>query len=235
MRILVTRPEPDAQKTAARLRVLGHEPVIASLLTVVFTAPPDNLPAPAALILTSRNAARAVSRWPQASAWRDRPVFVTGRGTGEAAASAGFTNIKSAEGDASDLARLLMSDSGPRARPILHPAARDRSEAFLECLRGKGFDIQTIEAYRAEVVPELDPAVRDALRAAQIDAVVIYSRRTAEAFRQAVEHAGLSLDLARIRLYALSDRVAEPLVDLGAEIVVAKRPDEESLLSALRD
>jgi uroporphyrinogen-III synthase len=234
MRILVTRPEPDGEKTAAKLRALGHEPVIASLLTVVFAGPPAGLAEPAALVLTSRNAVRALSRWPPAAGWRDRPVFVTGRGTGEAAERAGFANVMSADGDAADLAALVMAEIGPEVRPILWPAARDRSEGFLEGLRAKGYDIRVVEAYRAEIAASLDPAVCRELRSSRIDAVLLYSRRTAEAFHRAVEQAGLASAVAGTRILALSSRVAEPLGELGADIAVAPYPDEDSLLALLQ-
>jgi len=234
MRILVTRPEPDAEKTAAKLRALGHEPVMAPLLTVVFSEPPVDLAVPAALMLTSRNAVRAVSRWPQVAGWRDRPVFVTGQGTGDAARRAGFADVRSADGDAADLAALVMAEIGPELRPILYPAARDRSEGFLEILRANGYDAHVVEAYRAESPASLDIAVCEALRFSRIDAVLLYSRRTAVAFRQAVEGAGLASALGGMRLCALSARVAEPLGGLGIEIVVAAHPDEDSLIALLQ-
>lgn len=233
MRILVTRPEPDAHKTANRLRALGHDPVIAPLLSVVFEDPPADLPDPAALMLTSRNAAWAVSRWPQAAGWHDRPVFVTGRGTAEAATKAGFVDVRSADGDARDLAELLMREIEPTMRPILRPAARNRSETFLQELRCKDYDIRTVEAYRAEMAPAFDREIRSGLHSGRIDAVLIYSRRTAEAFRLVVEEGGLLGELKGLRLYVLSKRVAEPIIGLDVNIVVANKPDEDTLLSLL--
>lgn len=234
MRILVTRPEPDAEKTAAKLRALGHEPVIAPLLTVDFSAPPADPAEPAALMLTSRNAVRAISRWPQAAVWRERPVFVTGQGTGDAARRAGFADVRSADGDAADLAALVMTEIGPELRPILYPAARDRSEGFVDILRAHGYEVHVVEAYRARINASLNPAVCEALRLSRIEAVLLYSRRTAVAFRQAVERAGLTRLPGGMRLYALSARVAEPLGGLGGEIVIAGHPDEDSLLALLQ-
>ncbi len=234
VRILVTRPEPDAARTAERLRALGHEPVIAPLLFIRFNPPPAELPEPAALMLTSRNGVEAVSRWPQAARWRDLPLFVTGRGTGEAAMGAGFTDVRSADGDAADLAAFLMSKVGPETAPILYPAARDRSETFLEGLAANGYDIRAVEAYRAEAAGSFEPAVCEELRFSRIDGVLLYSRRTAEAFRRVAEQARLTGAVAGTRLYALSARVAEPLAGLGADVVVADRPDEDSLLALLR-
>ncbi len=40
-RIWVTRAEPGAEATAARLRALGHAPLVASLLGVRLLPPPD--------------------------------------------------------------------------------------------------------------------------------------------------------------------------------------------------
>jgi uroporphyrinogen-III synthase len=234
MRILLTRPEPDGEKTAAKLRTLGHEPVMASLLRIILHAPPADLAEPEALLLTSRNAVRAVSHWPQATGWRHRPVFVTGHGTGDAARQAGFADVRSADGDAAALAAFVMAGIGPEVRPILYPAARDRSEDFLEILRAKGYDIRVVEAYRAEIAASLDPAVCEELRFSRIDAVLLYSRRTAEAFHRAVERAGLASAIAGTRILALSARVAEPMSDFGAEVIVAPHPDEDSLLALLR-
>lgn len=233
VQILVTRPEPDAEKTAARLRALGHEPLIAPLLSVITAPMPADLPEPAALILTSRNAVRAISSWPQASAWCDRPVFVTGRGTADGARRSGFTDIRSAAGDAADLGTLLTSSIEPEIGPILYPAARDRSEAFLRRLHAAGYDIRVVVAYHAEAVETLEPAICDAFRFSRIGAVLLYSRRTAEAFRHAVERAGLIRAVPATKFCVLSAQVAEPVADLGAEIAVAQKPDEDSLLALL--
>ena len=60
MRLLVTRPEPDGERTAQALRARGHAVVLAPLLRTepVAFALPDQ--AFAAVVLTSANAARAV-------------------------------------------------------------------------------------------------------------------------------------------------------------------------------
>ena len=37
MRVLVTRPDDDAEETAAKLIALGHEPIVAPLLEIKFS------------------------------------------------------------------------------------------------------------------------------------------------------------------------------------------------------
>ena len=81
MRLLVTRPEPDADETAARLTAMGHDVLVQPMLRIVFAPPPEDIPEPAALIATSRNGVRALAAWPAAAHWRETTLFVTGEGT----------------------------------------------------------------------------------------------------------------------------------------------------------
>lgn len=233
MRVLVTRPEPDATETTEKLRALGHDPVVAPLLKIVFAPPPDDLPEPGAIILTSRNGARALSHWPQAARWLDLPVFVTGHATAEAARRIGFRDVRSAGGAAADLADLIKLKIGNAVRSILFPAARDRSDAFLNDLRAAGYVTCTVEAYYAEMETAIDPAVVDAIRTGSIDGILFYSRRTAVAFRTLAEREGFAKDLKGVAFFVLSERVAAPLRDLTATIYLAEHPDEGRLLALL--
>lgn len=229
MRLLVTRPEPDAGETAARLAAMGHEVMLQPMLRVVFSDPPEDLPEPAALIATSRNGVRALAAWPAANAWRGKPLFVTGEGTATNAAEAGFADVRSGGADAAALANRIVRDFGTGDGPILYAAARDRTGALAGGLAAAGYDVRTVEAYRAEPVAELDPGVADALSAKQIDGILFFSRRTAEAFAAAIESAGLTEALAGTPCYALSERIAGPLRALSRSVHVASRPDFDGI------
>jgi uroporphyrinogen-III synthase len=233
MRLLVTRPAPDAGDTATRLRALGHEPVVAPLLRIVFTPPPANIPEPAAIVVTSRNGVRALATWPQAQHWGRKPVFGTGRATVAEAERAGFVDVRSGNGDSGDLANFFMEHVDRALRPILYPAARDRAGALSSGLRANGFDLVTIEAYRAEAASGLDEAIVSALRSHAIDGVLLYSRRTADVFAALLDHYGLWPDVADVPLFALSPRVVEPLLEFSAATFVAKHPNEDSLFALL--
>lgn len=233
MNILITRPEPDAAETAKQLRALGHMPVMAPLLVIVFAPPPKDNPNPAAIILTSRNGVRALSSWPDATRWRDLPVFVTGRATAEAARGAGFTDVRSAAGNAADLAKLVTTELGKNVGPILYPAARDHSRALLEGLSANGYDIRIVEAYAAEMKTRFAPEILTAIRGQSIDGVLIYSNRTASALRLIIEREDIAENLGKMAIFALSERAAEPLRGLSAEIHIAKKPEEDALLALL--
>jgi len=233
MRLLVTRPQPDARETAARLAAMGHEVLLQPMLRVVFPDPPEALPEAAALIATSRNGVRALAAWPVAAAWRAKPLFVTGEGTAGTAAEAGFTDIRPGAADAAALADRILRDLPKGSGPVVYAAARDRTGALAGGLSAAGYDIRTVEAYRAETVTALDANVTEALRAGRIDGVLVFSRRTAEAFVAAVAAAGLADATSAISCYALSERIAGPLRALSSLVKVAERPDFDGILALI--
>jgi uroporphyrinogen-III synthase len=202
-------------------------------LRIVFTPPPQHIDAPAAILVTSRNGVRALATWPQAQHWGSKPVFGTGRATVAEARRAGFVDVRSGDGDSGDLANFFMEHIDRSLRPILYPAARDRAGALSSGLRANGFDIVTIEAYRAEANTALDEAVLSGLRTRAIDGVLLYSRRTADVFAALLDRYALRESLGDLPLYALSPRVAEPLLEFSSATFVAKHPNEDSLFALL--
>jgi uroporphyrinogen-III synthase len=227
MRLLVTRPEPDAARTAGRLRAMGHAVLVQPLLHVTLAPPPDGLPEPGALIVTSQNGLRALVSWPQAAHWHGLPLFVAGPATGRAAAELGFSDVRPGASDAGTVAEVVI-EARP-AGPLVYVAARDRAGALGGGLSAAGHDVRIVEAYRADVVPGFDPAVRAALEEHAIDGVLLYSRRTAAAFRDLAVAAGIRL--AGLTMYAISAQVAAVLPELPARI--AARPDEDALLALI--
>ena len=82
MRLLVTRPEPDALKLRAALEEHGHEATVEPLLSVSFAdADAIDLDGVQALIATSRNALRALKSHPLRGEARKLPLFAVGRAT----------------------------------------------------------------------------------------------------------------------------------------------------------
>ena len=79
MRLLVTRPEPDNERTAAALRARGHEVMLAPLLRIEAVADADlGAPPWAAILLTSANGARAIAGHPRRGELLALPVLAVG-------------------------------------------------------------------------------------------------------------------------------------------------------------
>jgi uroporphyrinogen-III synthase len=110
VRLLVTRPEPECERTAALLRGRGHEVLLMPLLRIEPIRHAELGAGPwAAVLFTSANAVRAVAAHRRFSELAGLPVYTVGRRTQAAAAAAGFRSIMSADGDVNALARLIAS------------------------------------------------------------------------------------------------------------------------------
>lgn len=230
MRVLVVRPQADAERTARRLAALGHEAVIAPVLAIECTdePPPHDFDA---AILTSANAVPALASI--ADGARKRPVFAVGERTGSAARADGFENVRVAEGDAASLSALIRESLSPDAR-LLHVAGRERKGEPEASLAAAGFDVSTWVAYEAVAAERLSPCVEKLLAEMEIDAVLHYSRRSAGLMIDLADAAGVLAPFLAVAHVCLSHDVAAPLRNAGAErLSVADRPDEESLLAAL--
>src|SRR5690606_20999601 len=87
MRILVTRPQDAAHRTAGRLEALGHGVLVDSLL-VLHYSPPEHLAGEEridAVVITSANGARAVDGHPGVPRLAALPLWTVGSRTTEAA------------------------------------------------------------------------------------------------------------------------------------------------------
>ncbi len=231
MRILLTRTEADAQRTAAALRARGHAAIVAPLLHIEILSDADVGAGPwAGILVTSANAVRAIAVHPRHDELRGVAVFTVGERTAQAMRTAGFTDVMSADGDVKDLAALVAARLKPVA-PLLYLAGEERSGDLAGELRGQDFAVQTVLVYRASVADKLPRAAVDAL-AAGIDGVLHFSRRSAEAYVNAAQGSGLfTAALTGPVHYCLSARVAEPLNAAGAaNIRIAARPEEAALL-----
>ena len=116
---------------------------------------------------------------------------------------------------------------------LLYLAGEERSGDLAGDLRVRGFAVETTMIYRAIAATGLPPAVEEAL-ANGIDAVLHFSRRSAEVYVDAARAAGMVTSALKPIHFCLSARVAEPLAEAGAaDIRVAERPNEALLLALI--
>jgi uroporphyrinogen-III synthase len=230
VRFLVTRPEPDAQRTAAALLARGHEAIVASLLQIEVSIDADLGAGPwSAVLITSANAIHAVVGHARIAELQAVPAFAVGRRSAEAARAAGFADVISADGDVADLARLVRTRVAASAR-VLYLAGEERSGDLAAELAG--FEVRTIAIYRAVGAVAFPRAAHEALAAREIGGVLHYSRRSAEIYVNAARAAGLLAEALAPSHYCIAAQVAEPLAAAGAtDIRIAPRPEEQSLLA----
>ena len=234
MRLLLTRPEPDVERTALILRTRGHVVLTAPLLQIEPIDVRLGERPGAVLLMTSASAARIIAVHPDLPGLRDRPVFVVGAHTAHMARTAGFTDITSANGDAGDLVRLVTQRFAGTGARLLYLRGRETAGDLAGCLTRDGLKVESIAIYEANAVQQFPAPAEAALRAGSIDGVLHFSRRTTQTYLACADALGGREWALRPAHYCLSAQVAAPLVDAGAAVIRrAARPDEAALLSLL--
>ena len=221
MKILVTRPEPGASATAARLVAMGHMPVLAPCLAINVLAPrlPEH---PAVLVITSGQAVPALPE-----NLRGLPVFCVGDATAGKLRAVGFGRVESAAGDADDLFRLITA----RRLPGLHVMAVGERQGLglFRQLREAGISVVRRKVYAARPLRTFPEGVAEALAEGEIGAALFYSAETAQAFIR-LKPGGTD----SIEAFALSPKVATALHGLPwSAIRVALAPTEADLMALL--
>jgi uroporphyrinogen-III synthase len=233
VQLLVTRPEPDAERTAAALRRHGHQVDSAALLRIESIAGELGSGPWSALVVTSANALRAMESHPRRAELNGLRVFAVGRRTAAAARAAGFRDVTAAGGDVRALAQHIREECKGRD-PLLYLAGQDRSGDLAGDLAADGPTVRTAVVYRAIEMERFPPAIEAALAAARLDGVLHFSRRSAQAYIDCARAAGLIERALAPSHYCVSQQVAEPLVAAGARSVrIATRPEESALLALI--
>jgi uroporphyrinogen-III synthase len=224
MRILVTRPLEDGMKIAARLAERGHQSLLAPLLEPRFPDGPEpDFEDVQAILATSANGVRALIR---RTARRDIPVFAVGPQTTHDARKAGFTDVRSADGDAKALAEATMRWAAPQG-VLLHVCAEDAPGTLSENLNSRGFKVRRCALYAIEPATALPPEAKIALRDGALDAVMFFSPRTARLFGALAE--GLPTD--KLTALCISPATAQALGSLPfARLAIAERPNQDAML-----
>jgi uroporphyrinogen-III synthase len=234
VRLLVTRPQPEAERTGAILRARGHAVVVAPLLRIEPVAGADIGAGPwAAILVTSVNAASAIASHERVAALRAVPVFAVGERSAEAMRKVGFAAVTSTDGALPDLVRLVTERVSPGAS-LLYLAGAERSGDLAGDLLANGFVAHTVVIYRAVTATAFPASAADAV-ASGIGGVLHYSRRSAEAYVNAARASGqLAAAVTEPVHFCLSAQVAEPLRQAGVvDIRIAPQPTESALVALI--
>jgi len=214
VKLLILRPAPGAEESAARARALGLDPIVAPLFEIrpIAWTPP----APAAfeaVMLTSANAARHGGDG--MTPFLSLPCWTVGEATAEAAAARGFTDIRVGP---SDGAALIEAMKAAGVRSAFHPCGLDHLPLEDAALR-----INRRVVYEARAAATLSPAMNAALDANAL--VLLHSPRAARTFA-----ALASARRATTVLAAISAATAEAAGPGWRSLAIAPEPRDAALL-----
>lgn len=225
--VWITRAEPGASATAARVADMGFRPLVLPLIeTVDLQVDPEDLAADGPLAFTSANGVRAFARL---SPRRSGPVYVVGAATAAAARAAGFCDVIEGAGDVEALADRILADrilADAPAGEILHASAREPAGDLTGRLVAAGRPARRVALYAAR---DTQPAGTDLQAALASPFVLVHSPRAGR--RLAGLLAGASV---RPIVLGLSRACLVPLEGLDlAGLAAPDSPLETDLLNLL--
>ena len=227
--VWVTRAQPGADETAAKLGELGVEALVEPVIeTRALKVSPMSEEAFDAIAFTSGTAVRLGS---DRLGERTLPVFAVGDATAGLARRLGWRDVRSADGNVEDLARLIANDAS--VRTILHPGAKVAAGDLSGTLENQGRRVISWPLY--ETVERAWPSadLLDRLMTGGIDGVMVHSPSAASSLANWLSPKG---GLANAVLFALSGPCARPLEGMSfREIYISPFPREAALLKVVSD
>ena len=232
MRVLITRPGEDGTALAEILRARGIESVIEPLLSIKYLDGPElKLENIQALLLTSANGVRALARRTDR---RDIPVYAVGDATAMTARKAGFIQVHSAAGDVKTLVDLVKEILKPKDGPLLHIAGSSVAGDLIGLIDASGFKCTRSVLYEAIGERSLRSSTITGIKDSQIDAVTLYSPRSAERFVELTRKARLVRSCHKINVICLSQSVAEKVSEIKWQsVLIADEPNQDAVLKLI--
>lgn len=212
--LLILRPRPGADETAARARAMGLTPVVAPLFAVrpiAWTPPPAS--GFDALMLTSANAPRHAGAG--LAAFRNLPCYAVGEASAAAGREAGLREPRLGPGDGRALLATMAADGIGAA---LHLCGRDRI-----ALHHPDVAVTAVPVYAADPVSCLPAAAAAALAEGAL--ALLHSPRAAALLRTLAGDRRGAVGIA-----AISPETAAAAGDGWRNVAVAARPRDQALL-----
>ena len=229
-RVLVTRPEPGAARTAERLRAAGYEPVVVPLSKIVPLRQSRPTVEFDAVAVSSANALRHA--YPALIGLLLRkPLFAVGDETAIVAREAGFADVRSSSGSVTDLARAIASRVGPSS-PVAYLCGRIRRDVLETELDLQGVRVVPIETYGTH---GRNPTRRElaALDSGPVAAALVYSAGAARSLVGLVKSRSGTI-FCDTTFIAISERVAERLAPVASgRLIAATSPNEDAMFDLL--
>lgn len=234
MRVVVTRPLPQAEQTAAKLRAMGHEPVLLPLTEIVPLHPAASEDALASCEIVAATSGNAFVHLPEpyVLAIRDKPTFTVGDATAHAALVCGFSDVESAGKDADALADMILSDVGD-ARSIAYLCGRVRKPDFETRMQETGRTVIVAETYDTQDVAWPASFIAGIFGTKQATAVLLHSAKAAERLIALLAPLHADGKTSHIEFLCLSSRIAKAMADAGYDRIRAATNPGESALAAL--
>lgn len=226
--VLVTRPEPENAALCAALTGEGFAAIACPLQAVrPIEAALPSLARYRGVLFSSVNGVRAFAARTQD---RTLPAWCVGEVTAAAARSAGFGEVRAADGDGASLVQLIARAGGG---PLLHVSGAATAVDFAAMLQPAGVQVDRIALYDAAALPRLPANAASALAQGSADAVLLYSPRAAALFSTHAAHDTMRHGAQRLTAVCLSSAVASAVTFDPARLFVSAARSDAAMRDAL--
>ncbi|MEO4043699.1 uroporphyrinogen-III synthase [Hoeflea sp. CAU 1731] len=243
VRVLITRPEPGAARTADRLRSIGHEPVMLPLTSTVGRWDDIRCLDAQEVGAFAATSGAAIRNWREVGIAPDKlqtPFYAVGTATGKAALQAGFSAVHAGSTDAAALASTIVADyrSGrlpvTQLQPLVYLAGATRKNTFEAGLAAASVPFQTVEIYEIVKVSHSTDYLRRVFVDNPVDAVLFYSGVAASCFFDVTMGEKIDKALNNICYLCIGSSILAAIPEeFTAQSAVADQPDEPSLFELL--
>lgn len=216
---------------------LGFEPLVLPLSrTEALAIDPSAVSGDAgAVAVTSANALRHASA-ELIGILSHLACHAVGSRTAEAARTAGFTHVEEGPGDATGLAAQLIA--GGFSGRLVYLCGRVRFSGFEERLAASDVRVEALETYDTVAIDYDEADIRGKFEGRPVDAALLYSVGAAEAMHDLMLREDLRPLLAKVEIFALSQRIAAGLTsglneESTLKVNIAPQPTEPALLALM--
>lgn len=183
---------------------------------------------PQALIITSKNAIRALKEYEYL---KKIPLYVIGDKTAELAKQTGFVNIESASGTSQELTNLIMKKAD-RDKGILWHLSGERVKGnMIEPLNIAGFEVKREIVYSIEDATDLPSSLCLQLKNQIISHVIFCSPRTTTIFINLLKKKKIEMSTCQMISLCLSQDIGETALGLNwKKLWISPRPTINELM-----
>jgi len=234
VRLLLTRPEPEATAMAQEVSHLGHEALVEPLLEYhSLDFDPAVLLDASALIFTSSNGIRALQERADIKALQHLPILSVGAETSRRALAAGFGSLAATAQTARELAAKI-AELQPAPKRAVHVTGKHQAYDLAGTLAPQGVFLRTLNVYEMTARQAFDPWLVDEFGKRAIDGAVLMSPRTAEVYISLCHRHALLDRVKELQYFCIAPSVSSKLARIGAGFVhVAAKPERQALLELL--
>ncbi len=172
----------------------------------------------------------------QAKGFFSLPLFTVGVKTKECAEDSGFNNILPVAKNSSELSNYINRINGqnkPKER-LLYIRGVDVRHDFSKTLSKEKYELINLVVYKAAKVDAIDNESLNTMREGKAGAVMFFSVRTVQNFIEIARKYNLMPEVENYTALCISKDVRNCLPEnWRGDILVAKRPDRESMIELL--